>query len=265
MRALLILLSLIATDGAVAPAPSPTVSLIYLANMGVMLEGGGRRVVIDGFHHGALAEYAAVPDALLEPLEQAREPFERLDLMLTTHRHPDHFDAASVASRLATDAGVGYVAATETTDTLVARTRVGAGHPRVRGVLPPQGGETAVADAPLGLTVLDLPHNPTPSRRVANVGFLVELDGLRLLHVGDADPDAGTFRAHRLAGRVDVAIVPFWYLTGTDDAVRQAIGARVWVASHVPPSDTASVRRQVLARIPGAIVLTMPGERHLLH
>ena len=112
--------------------------------------------------------------------------------------------------------------------------------------------------------MLDLPHNPTPSRRVANVGFLVELDGIRILHVGDADPAAASFGAHHLAGRVDVAIVPFWYLTGEDDGVRRAIGARVWVATHIPPSDTASVRRQVLARTPGAIVLTAPGERHAL-
>lgn len=264
MRALLLLLTLTAAGQAMPARRSPEVTLVYLANMGVVLEGDGRRVVIDGFHHGALALYAAVPQELLQPLEQAREPFASLDLMLTTHRHLDHFDAGSVAARLGSDSGVRYVAATETTDSLYARTSLGSGHPRVHSVLPPARGETRLADAPVGLTVLDLPHNPTPSRRVANVGFLVELGGLRILHVGDADPDAAIFAAHRLAGRVDVAIVPFWYLTGADDAVRQAIGARIWVASHIPPSDTAAVRRQVLARIPGAVVLTRPGERHQL-
>jgi L-ascorbate metabolism protein UlaG (beta-lactamase superfamily) len=265
MRALLLLLTLTVAGHQATPAGRSTeATLVYVANMGVVLEGDGRRVAIDAFHHGALAMYAAVPAELLQPLEQAREPFARLDLMLTTHRHLDHFDAGSVAARLGSDSGVRYVAATETTDSLYARTGLRSGHPRVLGVRPPARGETPIPDAPVGLAVLDLPHNPTPSRRVANVGFLVQLGGLGILHVGDADPDAATFAAHRLAGRVDVAIVPFWYLTGADETVRQVIGARVWVASHIPPSDTAAVRRQVLARIPGAVVLTRPGERHQL-
>ncbi len=263
MRALFICLLLAALGPGSPAGPSPRVSLTYLANMGVLLEGDGRRVVIDGLHRGGLAEYAAVPRTLLDPLEGAREPFGTLDLVLTSHRHLDHFDAASVAARLGADSGVAYVAARETTDSLYARTALARDHPRVRGVTPPPGGETELAFARIGVKVLDLPHNPTPSRRVANVGFLLDLDGLRILHVGDANPEAAIFEAHRLAaGRVDVAIVPFWYLTGEDAAVRKAIGARIWVASHIPPADTAAVRRQVLARLPSAIVLTAPGERH---
>jgi L-ascorbate metabolism protein UlaG (beta-lactamase superfamily) len=240
------------------------VILTYLGNMGVLVEGGGRRLVIDGLHRGELAEYSAIPPELLGPLEGARAPFEVLDLAFTTHRHRDHFNAQSVAARLAADTAVVYVAARETVESLFASSRLTPGHPRVRGVVPPPGREEQVSAGGLSLEILDLPHNPTPSRRVANVGLLLELGGLRVLHVGDADPSAASFTPHGLAGRVDVAIVPFWYLTGEDDAVRRAIGARDWIATHVPPADTAQVRRQVLTRVPAAIVLTRPGERHVL-
>jgi len=244
-------------------AQSGEVSLTYLANMGVLVERGGVRVVVDGLHRGGLSEYAAVPAPLLQALEQARAPFTSLDLALTTHRHLDHFDAASVAARLAADTGVVYVAARETVDSLYARSTLPRPHPRVRAAVPPEQNETRLSFTGLELAVLDLPHNPTPSRRVANVGFLMDLGGLRVLHVGDADPVSERFAPHRLSSRgVDVAIVPFWYLTGEDDAVRTSIGARIWVATHIPPADTALVRRQVLARVPGAIVLTSPGERH---
>jgi len=246
-------------------AQTGEVSLTYLANMGVLVERGDTRIVIDGLHRGGLREYAAVPPALLDPLEQARTPFPALTLALTTHRHLDHFDAASVAARLAADTGVVYVAAGETVDSLYARTLLPRSHPRVRAAVPPEQGETRLGFPGLELSVLDLPHNPTPSRRVANVGFLLDLGGFRILHVGDADPARERFDPHRLSQRaVDVAIVPFWYLTGEDDAVRTSIGARVWVATHIPPADTASVRRQVLARMPDALVLTTPGARHRL-
>lgn len=265
MRNILALLTLVATATPSLSAQAAKVELTYLANMGVLLEGGGKRVVIDGFHRGGLAMYAAVPQEMLEPLEQARTPFGTLDLVLTSHRHLDHFDASSVAARLGADSVVLYVAAQETVDSLLARTTLPQSHPRTRGIVPPGHGEQRLRVAGIDLTVLDLPHSPTPSRRVANVGFLLDLDGVRVLHIGDADPAAANFEVHRLAARrVDVAIVPFWYLTGADDTVRRAIAARLWVATHIPPSDTAAVRRQVLDRVPGAIVLTTPGERHSL-
>ena len=66
------------------------------------------------------------------------------------------------------------------------------------------------------------------------------------------------------AERIDVAIVPFWYLTDRNDAVRRAIGARRWIATHIPPADAEAIRRQVLEAVPGAVVLIAPGERHSL-
>ncbi len=247
------------------PAQEPGVALTYLGNMGVLLEGGGRRLVIDALHRGELAGYAPVPPDLLGPLEAAGHPFAALDLAFTTHRHRDHFHAGAVAARLDADDRIVYVAARETVDSLLAAVPGVSRGTRVHGVLPPAGGGTRVVAGDLELEVLDLPHNPTPSRRVANVGLLVEVGGLRVLHVGDADPSVGTYASHGLPSRrVDLAIVPFWYLTGEDDAVRRAIGARRWIATHVPPADTGQVRRQVLARVPDALVLTRPGERLLL-
>ena len=90
----------------------------------------------------------------------------------------------------------------------------------------------------------------------------MEIGGLKVLHAGDADPTAANYAPYRLpARRIDIAIVPYWYLTSDDDAVRKAIGARRWVASHVQFSDSGEVRRDVLKRIPGAVVLTRPGEQ----
>lgn len=246
-----------------APPDPPGVELTYLANMGVLVEGDGKRVVIDGFHRGELAEYAAVPPAILRPLEAAGDPFRRLDLVLTTHRHRDHFNAASVATRLRADENVVYLAAAETVDSLRARSGVAANHPRVHAVVTPPHRSVSLNVAGIAVDVLDLPHNPTPSQRVTNVGYLVTIGGMRILHVGDADPTAENYAPLRLSQRpVDVAFVPFWYLTNPSDAVRKLIGAKHWVATHVPPADAETVRRQVLSVMPDAIVLTTPGERH---
>jgi L-ascorbate metabolism protein UlaG (beta-lactamase superfamily) len=254
MRALLIAIMLAGATSLEAQE----LTLTYLGNMGVLLESGGRRIVIDGLHRGGLAAYAAVPPQLLSPLEQARPPFDHLTAALTTHRHLDHFDRASVWTRLQADTLIVYGAATEVMDS------VGLGGPvprpaRLRTVRV--GGRTETEIAP-GIIALDLPHNRTRSKAAENVGYLVEIGGLKVLHAGDADPTAANYAPYRLpARRIDIAIVPYWYLTSDDDAVRKAIGARRWVASHVQFSDSGEVRRDVLKRIPGAVVLTRPGEQ----
>jgi L-ascorbate metabolism protein UlaG (beta-lactamase superfamily) len=245
-----------------AGAQASPVTLTYLGNMGVLLEAGQTRIVVDGLHRGGLAEYEAVPPRILDPLERGQPPYAALTAALTTHLHKDHFDARSVMTRLRADSAIVYGAAQETLDTLLSRAGASPMPGRVRAVVPEGPLEQQLAE---GIVALALPHNPTPSRRVANVGFLLELDGLHVLHVGDADPTAATFAPHHLATRgVDVAIVPFWYLTGGDDTVRRLIGARVWVATHIPPADGDAVREMVLRAVPEAIVLTRPGERHVL-
>ena len=238
--------------------------VIYLGNMGVLITGAGKSVVIDGLHHGELAEYASVPPSLLDPLENARSPFAAIDLFLTTHRHRDHFNAQSVGARLRADQRGVFIAAQETVDSVLAAPGLQALASRMRGLQPRAGGSITIASNGVTVEVLDLPHNPTRSTRVANVGFIVTMGELRILHTGDANPDSAAFAVHRLRGRVDVAIVPFWYLNRGNDAVRRAIGARTWIASHIPLSDTASVRKDVMGIEPGALLLARPGERHLI-
>lgn len=266
MRPTLILLAALSFAPAPFASQAPRLEITYLANMGVLLESGGKRIVIDGFHHGALAEYASLPPSLLTALEQSRAPYGVLDLVLTTHIHGDHFDAGSVAARLLSDSTVVFVAPQQTVDSLFVRTGLRSTRPgastRIRGIVPPAYGEERVPIAGIDLTVLELPHNPRRTG-VDNVAFLLNLNGLRVLHVGDAHAGATFFDPHQLARRsIDVAIVPFWYLTGPDTAIVRSIGARTWIATHVPPADTASVGRKVREAMPGAIVLTVPGQRY---
>lgn len=248
------------TTGPLAGQAPAELTITYLANMGVVLEAGGRTVVVDGFHHGELADYAAVPPRLLAGLEGAEEPYRRIDLGLTTHRHLDHFAARSVAARLSADPAFRYVAAAETVDTLLAR------HPelasqRVVGVTLQTGGERRLDWDGLAVTVLDLPHNSTPRRRPDNVGFLIEIGGRVVLHVGDAEPQLSTYLGHRLASRgIDVAVVPFWYLAGDRAVLLTGIGARQVILTHVPINGAESIRERLEREAPGTIVFTVAGE-----
>lgn len=218
--------------------PQGQVALTYLANMGVHLASQGATVVIDGLHRGALPDYASLlPDAS-RALEAAMRPYERIDVMLATHRHLDHFDAMAVGARMRADTHVVFAAPAETIDSLLANVPALRGNTRVIAM---RGGDSLQVGA-VRVHAVDLPHNATPTRRAENLGYVVTLGGLRILHVGDADPSVTTYASRRLAAlQLDAAIVPFWYVWRRRSPVLDAIGASCYIASHVPLRDTMEV------------------------
>lgn len=235
--------------------------ITYLANMGVLLEVGNRRIVIDGLHRAELDGTPSIPPELLGPLETATGRMRGVEAVLTTHRHLDHFSARSVAARLAADPIIHYLAPAEVIDTL--RAHGSLPFPtRIHGLTPPPGGRIDVDLGGIRVTALDLPHNPTRTPRAQNIGYLIRLNGITILHVGDADPTAQRYAPHNLpAERIDVAILPTWYLTEASALVRRHIAPRKVVASHVWLGATEKNRRDVEREWPGATVLMRPGER----
>ena len=266
MRFVLCYIALASVAGSVAfgrldAQRAPTLEVTYLANMGVLLESGNRRVVIDGFHRAELDGTPPIPPELLKPLEAATGRMRGVEVALTTHRHLDHFAARSVRARLAADPIIHYVAPSEIIDTLRAHGALVL-PTRIHGLTPPAGGRLDLDVAGIRITALDLPHNPTRTPRAQNIGYLIRLNGITILHVGDADPTAERYAPHNLpAERIDVAILPTWYVTGSSDLVRRHIGPRRVVASHVWLYATEKLRRDVEREWPSATVLMKPGER----
>ena len=87
------------------------IRVILLANAGILLEGTGARLLIDGLYDPAGTEFQAVPEPVKARLLAGEPP---VDLLAFTHLHPDHFSRRE-------------------TETYLARNRV-------RGVLLPEDG-----------------------------------------------------------------------------------------------------------------------------
>jgi hypothetical protein len=105
------------TFGEVA-AQADGVSITFLANEGVLLSGGGRKVLIDALFLRYGAEYALPPDSTQRALQAARSPFELVDLILVTHRHGDHFHPEPVAAHLQANPRAHLVTSQQVIDSL---------------------------------------------------------------------------------------------------------------------------------------------------
>jgi L-ascorbate metabolism protein UlaG (beta-lactamase superfamily) len=102
----------------------------------------------------------------------------------------------------------------------------------------------------LGLKHHDLEHN----------GYIVEIGGRRVLHVGDTDDAEKSFPAFRLdTARIDVALVPAW-MVNTEKGrrvIERWIRPRQVVAFHLLESDER-VAREVRNTWPEAVAFMRP-------
>ena len=106
LSVLLVLVGVLsAGSGAPSGAQSPAAVVVhYVANAGVLVEIERTRLLIDAPIREGIPPYATSAPEERERLEQARPPYERVDAILITHWHEDHFSAEAVAAHLARNA-----------------------------------------------------------------------------------------------------------------------------------------------------------------
>ena len=237
---------------------APGVTITFLANAGFFLRSEQHAVLIDAFVRDASGIYAALPDAAYKQLVNANEPFDRPTLVLVSHDHADHvqyrglekFLVRNQAARLVTSPQVGKALANQAQQLEVFRTRVTT-VPTVRGQAKPS--------AQLGVKVelLEAEHGGKGHEKLTHLMHLIELGGVRVLHVGDAEPAADNFHAYHLGERaIDVALVPYWYLgkPGGTQVLQEELRARVVIAYHVPPKELETVRELLRTEFPDIVL-----------
>lgn len=224
--------------------PTDALRLTYLANEGVLLEGRKGRVLIDALFGDGLPDYAVVPRAMRDSLERAQGAFGGPMIVVTTHAHRDHHDAAAVA-------------------------RYREHNPSSVLVGPPGLGAGPGEPVDLGwvqVRPLAIPHGPTV-HPVGHAAYLVTLDGTTALHLGDTQSDPATWGAAGVpAAGVDLALVPYWYALDRArfEALLGVLRAGTVVLLHTPRQDGdgwAAVSRELQDGYPQVRVPRAPGDR----
>jgi L-ascorbate metabolism protein UlaG (beta-lactamase superfamily) len=240
------------------------VTITFLANEGVLLTTAGKAVLIDALFRKYETGYAVPDDSTRSALERARPPFDRVNLVLVTHRHGDHFHPAPVVSHLVANRGAILLTSAQVIDSLRGRIPVAASGLPARllaRTTAPGSRQRAVVNG-IGVELLGLPHGGRRHRAVEHLAYIVELGGRRVLHVGDADLTEATLSPFRLdTARIDVALIPYWAITGREGRrlVEQWIRPKHVVAFHVGEgAEIERAPREVQSAMPGAITFTKP-------
>lgn len=193
----------VATEIAASETPAADVlRMEHVANAGVLLGCGEELVLVDGLYREGVPGYEVIPPLVRNAIESARPPYDSVRLVVATHRHRDHFDAAAVARHLSNNPRARFVGTPEAVEEVRAYSAV-----RVREAKAPE----SFALHGVKLRFYAIPHNPTPTGPVEHQAVEIQWCGKTLLFTGDADFKPELFRkAGVQPGRTDVLFAPFW-------------------------------------------------------
>ncbi|MCP3993815.1 MAG: MBL fold metallo-hydrolase [bacterium] len=235
------------------PAVAGGGKVTYIANEGFLIEAGGKKILIDAFFSDPTLDFCHVPDAeTLRRLEAAEAPFDDVDLVLITHKHVDHFAPLSVLRHLSANAGALAVGPPQVISALRAQPGWTEGlDDRVRE-LDLGISESAPLSVPgINVEVVRLRHSKylenseetgetiDRHRDVENLAYLADLDGFKIVHVGDAllrdNPEA--FEKLELGKRgIDVLFLQPYYWPDELPLAKEWIAPGDVVFMHLHPS-----------------------------
>ncbi len=249
-------------NGAVALPQQAGVEITYIANEGVLLSSGDKQVLIDGLHRNdrTFSHYAFLPPAEREKIETAQTPFDKIDLLLFSHRHYDHFHAEAVGRHLKQNSKTLLVSSQQVASEVAQNFKeYEAIKTRVLSATPPLKERVAMKVAGIEFEMLGLGHGSGRNSEIQNLGHIVKLGGRKLLHVGDVEFEPGIFEKFNLDEEgIDIAILPFWLLTEKDGQtiVKEHIKPKHLIGVHLETLKAASITRQIKEAFPDAIAFT---------
>jgi L-ascorbate metabolism protein UlaG (beta-lactamase superfamily) len=250
-----------------SPSQGATVEITYIANEGVLISAEGKQILIDGLHREYQPAYAFLPPAEREKIETAKPPFDKIDLILVSHMHLDHFHPESIGRYLHHNPRALLVSSQQVVDEVEKNFKdYQSIKGRVTGATPQWKEKVAMKVAGIEFEILRLRHGTGRHATIQNLGHIIKLGGKKLLHIGDADTAVENFEKFNLDEEgIDIAFLPFWFLLGAEEQalVRDHIKPKQIIAVHISPGESEKTTAQIKQAFPNAIAFTTMLEKKL--
>jgi len=250
--------------------------ITYIANEGFLIQIGEKGILVDAIFGERALNFCATPTP--ESLEQMRAStgvFSEVDLIAVSHNHVDHFHASFVAEHLVANAHAKFVSCAQSVDVLARQQGYDSFSERVIEITPDSlyYQDTLIND--IGLRIYRMAHGPyleTDSetgltvnrhRFVQNLGFVFEVDGVKIFHCGDSSPRCWDDYEHFRLDRedIDIAMLGRGFLASDVglgiDIIRDFIQPEHIVLMHIHPESIPyyrNVAEQVKEEFPSVTI-----------
>ena len=247
--------------------PRNEITLTYLANEGFLLQSATASLLIDAFVTQPYTIYPYLSGDTWRRMTTAEAPFEKVQLALVSHRHRDHFQADAAILFLQKHPETVLVSSGDVVSDLSLETGYASVKARIKQLLPGPAETLVWSQGDLRVEVLRITHGGKRWRGLHNLGHVIHMGGMKVLHIGDASTDLSHYEPYReQISHLDIAMVPFWFYSDPEgrQVVRDVFACRYEVAVHIPLQGRQEILDQFAREHAGVIVFKKEMETRTL-
>jgi L-ascorbate metabolism protein UlaG (beta-lactamase superfamily) len=218
--------------------------ITYIGNEGFMIVNNHKKILIDALYNNTGNNgIANVDESINKLIINNQEPFTNSDLFFVTHGNSDHFNQTMVSSYLENNQQSKMVA-----DSTLSKPMEATFTDQIFSTTPARYHSIDTILNGIRFSVYNLKHNSAV--KIYNVGYWVDVDGLRIFHGGDNILEDTTeyLNTNLFDKPVDVAFLNhngFLKSTTNSKFIVNHMKPRYIVLMHIPDSQLSAVKEKV--------------------
>ncbi len=249
--------------------------ITYISNEGFMFKTENKTVLIDSLHRGEYPPYDLIKPHVLEQMQKAVAPFDKIDLILFTHHHYDHFDPYTTILHLSNNSKTKLVAPPQIQNILqehfseiydLVEGQINSCLPKLYTC------ETMNIDG-IELKIYQVPHSEylemneitgdkvNKHATVKHLMFLLEIDEKKILHVGDSIPndDKKSIEPYKemIDDQIDVAFLSNWFILNPkgQEIIEKYIKPEQIVLMHLESEEKTKISKDIPKNIQSKLTI----------
>lgn len=247
----------------------------YVANEGFLVQTDKHTILIDALFGNIKGDWCAQPgDSIADVMLNGRAPFDKVDVVLVTHWHSDHFNQSMMMQFLMKNPKSMLICPDQVNELLKQDARYAKIAEQVNSVKSRIPFDTTLALKGMKIRALRLNHgsyfetDSTTGKKfdrhsgVENLAYLIETDGITLFHSGDDSPANKELYATYEIGKLelDAAFLDRIFLGREgQELMSEKINAGNIIFMHIEPK-RAEYYKSVVKSVPFMHVFTQQME-----
>lgn len=228
------------------------VEVTYIANEGFLIKVGDKKILIDALFGDRDYGFCDVPtEETMNSILKNEDYFKDIDLLATTHAHVDHFYPPFVIEHLINNKKGKFISCKQTIEILKTQESYEKFKDNLIEITPEYFTYLDTTINSIGVRVYRLTHGPyytddpvtgekiNRHQNVQNLGFLFNIDGIKVFHSGDSDENGiEEYEQFRLdKENIDIAFLGRGFIWSSDSKgislVKNYINAKQIVLMHI--------------------------------
>jgi L-ascorbate metabolism protein UlaG (beta-lactamase superfamily) len=223
------------------------IDVTYIANAGFLIESSGKKILIDALFKNGWDTYLTPSDSIVSKIINQQAPFDKVNLMLITHNHGDHFNDSMVVAYLNNNSENILIAPPLVTAAIF-KNPVFKNKNQVVELdkINLEKNDTTING--IRIRSYFILHDSRP--QIEHVGYLINIGENKVFHSGDSNgSDSVEYeKLHLQKEQIDLALLNFYGFWNTKEerlfTNKYILPKRISLI-HIPPKEIESVKDSV--------------------